>query len=73
MCNRSQRVKIKKYDTRRSRVARLLFFTHCDVFCDLLQYTRMEKCNLFVLYYKNSNGLLKDLGGGGMKKEKQDC
>ena len=28
-----------------------------------------EKCNLFVLYNKNSNGLLKDLGG--MKREKQ--
>ena len=43
----------------------------CDVFCDLLQYTCTEKCNLFVLYNKNSNGLLKDLGG--MKKEKQVC
>ena len=29
----------------------------------------MEKCNVFVLYNKNSNGLLK--GFGGMKKEKQ--
>ena len=64
----SQPVKNKKYDTRRSRVAGLLFFTRCDVFCDLLQYTRTEKCNLFVLYNKNSNGLLKDFGG--MKKEK---
>ena len=33
----------------------------CDhVICDLLQYTHTEKCNLFVLYNKNSNGLLKD-------------
>ena len=56
-CNRlqmtSQRVKTKEYGTRRSRVAWLLFFTRCDVFCDLLQYT----------YNKNSNGLLNDLGG----------
>ena len=36
----------------------------------VLQYTHMEKCNLFVLYNKNSNGL-KDLWG--MKKEKQVC
>ena len=28
------------------------------------RHTR-KKCNLFVLYNKNSNGLLKDLGGGG--------
>ena len=49
----------------------LLFFTRCDVFCDLLQYTHTEKCNLFVLYNKNSSGLLKDLGS--MKKEKPVC
>ena len=64
-CNRSQmtsqRVKNKKYDMRRSRVVWLLLLTRCDVFCDLLQYTYMEKCNLFVLYNKNSNGLLKVL------------
>ena len=62
-CNRSQmtsqHVKNKK----------LLCFTRCDVFCDLLQYTHTEK--VFVLYNKNSNGLLKDFGG--MKKEKQLC
>ena len=56
----------KKYDTRQSRVAALLFITRCDVFSDLLQYTHMEKCNLFVLYNKNSNGLLKDFGGIGI-------
>ena len=38
----SEREKNKKYDTRRSRVVWLLFFTNCDVFCDLLQYTLME-------------------------------
>ena len=41
-----------------------------DVFCDLLQYTHTEKCYLFVLYNKNSNGLLAE-GFWGMKKEKQ--
>ena len=35
-------------------MAWLLFFTRCDVFCDLLQYTYTEKCNLFVLYNKNT-------------------
>ena len=25
-----------------------LFFTRCDVICDLLQYTHTEKCNPFV-------------------------
>ena len=52
-------------------MAWLLFFTRCDVFCDLLQYTHTEKCNLFVKYNKNSNDLLKDFWG--MKKEKQVC
>ena len=61
----------KKYETGRSRVVWLLFFTRCDVICDLLQYTHTEKCYLFVLYNKNSNVLLKDFGG--MKKEKQVC
>ena len=46
-------------------MAWLLFFTRCDVFCDLLQYTHRKH----VLYSKNSNGLLKDFWG--MKKEKQ--
>ena len=35
----------------------------------LLQYTHTENSYLFVLYNKNSNGLLKDFRG--MKKEKQ--
>ena len=69
-CNRSQttsqHVKNKKYDTRRNRVAWLLFFTRCDDFCDLLQYTDRGKCNLNVIF---SNGLLKVYGG--IKKEKQ--
>ena len=52
-------------------MAWLLFFTRCDIFCDLSQYTHMEKYNVFVLYNKNSNGLLKDFGG--MKKGKQVC
>ena len=72
----SQRVKNKKvqHETKPSAPLgfvsrRLLFFTRCDVFCDLLQYTHTGKCNLFVLYNKNSNGLLKDFWG--MRKEKQ--
>ena len=54
--------------TRWSRVAWLLFFTRCDVFCDLLQYTHTEKCNLSVLYNKNSNCLLKDFRGHEKRK-----
>ena len=54
---------------RQNRVAQPLFFTRCDVFCDLLQYTCTEKCYLFVLY--NKNGLSKDFES--MKKEKQVC
>ena len=53
----SVNIKNKKCDTR------LLFFTRCDVFGDLLQYTRTEKCNLFILNNKNLIGLLKDLWG----------
>ena len=60
------------YDTRRSRVAWLLFFTRCDVFCDLLQYTHTEKCYLVVLYNKNSNGLLKDFGAWKKKNKSAD-
>ena len=70
-CNRSQMTSQRIKNTTMSTW--LLFFTRCDVFCDLLLYTlthaRTEKCNLFVLYNKNSNGLLKDFWG--MKKEKQ--
>ena len=69
----SQRVKNKnvRHEVKSSGVTVVLLFTHCDVFCDLLQYTHTKKCDLFVLYNKNSNGLLKDFGG--MKKEKQIC
>ena len=64
----SQRVKNKKYDTRRSWVAWLLFFTCRDVFCDLLQYTcHTGKCTVIEGL---SNGLLK--GFWGMKKENMD-
>ena len=82
-CNRSQitsqRVKNKK-STRRSRVAWLLFFTRCDVFCDLLQYTHTEKYYLFVCCLfvkmlsicKNWNGLLKDFGAWKKKNKSSD-
>ena len=39
--------------------------------CNRLQFTHTGKSYLFVLYNKNSNGLLKDFWG--MKKEKQLC
>ena len=45
-----QRVENKKYETRRSRVAWLLFFTPCDVVCDLLHYTHSRK-NVIYLFY----------------------
>ena len=74
-CNGSQMtpqcVKNRNYDMRRSRVAWLLFFTHCDVFCDLLQYTHTEKCNLSVLFNKTWIKLVywriwgEMFGGGG--------
>ena len=54
-CNRSQkmsqRVKNNSHGTRLRLVSYFLFFTRCDVICDLLQYTRTTrtiKCNLFV-------------------------
>ena len=47
-----------------------MFFTRCDVFCDLLQYTRTE--NVICLFYTiQIKWLIEDLGGfWGMKKEK---
>ena len=58
-CNRSQktsqRVKNNSHATR-LRLVLFLFFTRCDVMCDLLQYTRTQKCNLFVKY--NMSGVL---------------
>ena len=53
-CNRSQktsqRVKNNSHATRLRLVSYFLFFTRCDVICDLLQYTHTEKCYLFVNY-----------------------
>ena len=43
-----QRVKNKTSTTRLRLMSYILFFTRCDVICDLLQYTRTGKCNLFV-------------------------
>ena len=63
-CNRSQmtsqRIKNENVRHETKLVEWCLFFTCCDVFYDLLQYTHREKCNIFVLYNKNSNGLLKE-------------
>ena len=46
-CNRSQKTsqRVKNVLSRT-----FLFFTRCDVICDLLQYTYTEKCYLFVKY-----------------------
>ena len=53
-CNRSQmtsqRVKNNNHVTRLRLVSFFLFFARCDIICDLLQYTHMEKCNLFYKY-----------------------
>ena len=53
-CNRSQmsqHVKNNSHATTDFVLCRtFLFFTCSDVICDLLQYTHMEKCNLFVKY-----------------------
>ena len=66
-CNRSQktshRVKNNSYATRLSLLSYVLFFTRCDIFCDVLQYTHTEKCYLFVLYNKHSNSLLNGFWG----------
>ena len=46
----SQRVKNEKNDKKQRRVAWLLFFTRCDVFCDLLQ-CRHTRENFIYLFY----------------------
>ena len=46
----SQRVKNNSHTTQLHLMLYFLFFTRCDVICDLLQYTRTEKCDLFVKY-----------------------
>ena len=55
-CNRSQKTSQRlknNHGTRLCPVSYFLFFTRYDVICDLLQYTRTEKCNLFVKYNWN--------------------
>ena len=63
-CNRSQETSqcVKNnMQSRHSTLSRVfLFFTRCVVICDLLQYTRTEKCCLFVkfiihLFYNRIN------------------
>ena len=58
----SQRVKNKKVRHEINKVK----WRDCSlnaVTSSVIYYgTHTEKCNLFVLYNKNSNGLLKDLG-----------
>ena len=57
------------------QVNKFLFFTHYDIFCDLLKYRRTEKCNLFVLYNKKIKLFIEDLVGffGHGKGQKQIC
>ena len=53
-CNRSQKTsqcaKNNSHATRLRLLSYFVFFTRCNVICDLLQYTHTEKCNLFVKY-----------------------
>ena len=56
------------YETKSSGVT-VVLYTLWRLLWSIAVHT--GKCNLFVLYNKNSNGLLKDFGG--MKKEKQVC
>ena len=67
-CNRSQmtsqRVKNKK-------VRRDCCPLHAVTSSVIYYGTHIEKCNLFVLYNKNSNGLSKDFWG--MKEEEKIC
>ena len=62
-CNRSQIAsqRVKKKEVRDEVEWRDVFFTRFE---DLLQYTHTERCNLFVIKFK-------DLGG--IKKEKHVC
>ena len=58
-CNRSKKTsQSAKYNSHATRVVYFLYFTRCDVICDLLQYTRTEKCNVFVntakAYYRET-------------------
>ena len=66
-CNRSQTSTTSQHVKNNGMT---VVFTRCDVFCDLLQYTHVEKCDLFVLYNKNSKVYWRILD---MKKEKQVC
>ena len=67
-CNISQKTsqRVKKLCKEQKSITLFHYYYY-----DLLQYTHSEKCNQFVLYNKNSNGLLKDYEF--VKKEKQVC
>ena len=49
----SQRVKNNSHLTRLRLVSYFLFFTHCDVICDLLQCTHTEKYHLILSQFVN--------------------
>ena len=46
--------------------------TSSVVYYNLWEYTRKEKCYLFVFYNKNSNGLLNDFGAWKKKNKSAD-
>ena len=62
-CNKSLK-KVREYmkSTTRDEVEWRDCCSLHAVTSSVIYYTHTEKCNLFVLYNKNSNGLLKDFG-----------
>ena len=74
-CNRSQKTSQRVKNN--GHATRLHVMSYFSVLYTLwrhmwsIQYTHMEKCNLFVLYNEISNGLLNDFGG--MQKEKHSA
>ena len=76
-CNRSQitsqRVKNKKvrHETKSSGVTVVLYTLWCLLWS--IKYTHTEKCNLFVLYNKNWNGLLYWRIFGAWKKKNKSA
>ena len=52
-------LKNNSHATRLRLMSYVSFFSHCDVICGLLQYTRTEKCNLFVIYINSMRDLVR--------------
>ena len=69
--NRSQMTSVCK-EQKSTTQDKVEWHDHCSlhtVTSSVIYYRCTEKCNIFVLYDKNSNGLFKNLAG--IKKEKQ--